>query len=58
MAEYDLLIINGIVVTDETVEEHDIAIKDGKIAKLVRRRGFANDTAKRTIDARGGHVMP
>lgn len=57
MAEYDLLVINGLVVHHDKTEESDIAIKDGKIARLVPRGGLAGETAKNTIDAQGGMVM-
>lgn len=57
MRQYDLLIINGIVVTDTGVVENDIAILDGMIKKLVARGSLAEGTAKRTIDAEGGYIM-
>lgn len=56
--EYDLTIINGIVVTDKEVQEWDIAIQDGKIAKLVPRGGLRDVKCTRLIDAEGGYVMP
>jgi dihydropyrimidinase len=34
MAEYNLLILNGIVITDTENGDYDTAIKDGKIAKV------------------------
>jgi dihydropyrimidinase len=57
MAEYDLLILNGIVVTHDETREHDIAVKDGKISKLVPRGELAGVKATKTIDAKGGMVM-
>jgi dihydropyrimidinase len=57
MRLYDLLIINGIVVTDTEVVENDIAILDSKVKKLVARGSLAEGTAKRTIDAKGGYIM-
>lgn len=57
MAEYDLLVLNGLVVTAEETREFDIAIKDGVIAKVVPRGSLATVTAKKTIDAEGGMVM-
>lgn len=56
-AEYDLLVLNGLVVTHESTEEFDIAVKDGKIAKLGPRGTFSADSAKKTIDTQGGVVM-
>jgi dihydropyrimidinase len=57
-AEYDLLIVDGIVVTDTEIQEWDIAIKDEKIAKILPRGSFKSSQATRTIDAEGGYVMP
>lgn len=56
--EYDLLIINGVVVTDTEIQECDVAIKDEKIAKIVPRGGLKHVKATKTIDAEGGYVMP
>lgn len=55
--QYDLLVINGIVVTDSETGEYDIAVKDEKIAQIGPRGSFSNLSAKRTIDAEGGYVM-
>lgn len=58
MAEYDLLVLNGLVVTNEETGEFDIAIKDGKIAKIVTRGAFSSAVkATKTIDAQEGMVM-
>jgi dihydropyrimidinase len=35
MAEFDLLVLNGIVVTDQETRELDIAVKDGKLQSYV-----------------------
>ncbi|KAH4178314.1 hypothetical protein HBH43_043240 [Parastagonospora nodorum] len=56
--EYDLVIVNGIVVTDTEIQEWDIAIKDEKIANIVSRGGLNDVKAAKTIDAEGGYVMP
>lgn len=58
MAEYDLLIINGVLVTDEELGDFDIAVKNEKIEALRPRGGFSGVKAERTIDAEGGYVMP
>lgn len=58
MAEYDLLILNGLVVTVDEIGEFDIAVKDGKIAKVVPKGGLAGASSKKTIDAQGGMVQP
>lgn len=58
MADYDLLIINGIVATADSVSESDIAVKDSKIAKVSPRGSFKNATSDRTIDAQGAYVTP
>ncbi len=57
MAEYDLLVVNGLVVTDQETRQFDIAVKDGQIAKVGVAGSFAGVNAKRTIDAEGGMVM-
>lgn len=58
MAEgFDLLIVNGLVITDTETRELDIAVKDEKIAKLVPRGKLSNASAKQRIDAEGGYVM-
>ncbi|KAH7364480.1 D-hydantoinase [Rhexocercosporidium sp. MPI-PUGE-AT-0058] len=58
MAEYDLLVLNGLVVTADETGQFDIAVKDGRIAKVVPRGVLDGVTAKKTIDAEGGMVMP
>jgi dihydropyrimidinase len=55
--EYDLLILNGIVVTDTSIQDSDIAIKDEKIARIVPRGGLGDVQATKVIDAEGGYVM-
>jgi dihydropyrimidinase len=57
MAEYDMIVLNGVVVTDEETRELDIAIKGGKIAKLVPRGVLSSRSAGRVIDAERGMVM-
>jgi dihydropyrimidinase len=54
---YDLIIFNGIVVTDTEIGDYDIAIKDEKIAKVAKRGELKGSQAVRTIDAGGGYVM-
>ena len=55
--DYDLLSINGIMVTDTEVGEYDIAVKDEKVTKIFKRGGLQGIKAIRTIDAEGGYVM-
>lgn len=57
MAEYDLLVLNGLVVTNEETGEFDIAVKDRKIAKVVPRGSLVGAKAAKTIDAEGGMIM-
>jgi len=57
MAEYDLLILNGLVVTDQETGKFDIAVKDGKIAKVVPKGSLSGANARKTIDAEGGMVI-
>ena len=54
---YDIIIVNCIVVTDTDISEYDIAIKDEKIVKVVSRGELKDATATKTIDAEGGYVM-
>lgn len=55
---FDLLIVNGILVTAEEVREADVAVRDEKVVAIEARGGFRNATAERTIDAQGAWVMP
>jgi len=57
MSEYDLLVLNGVVVTDQETGNFDIAVKDGKIAKVVPRGSLNGAKATKTIDAEDGMVM-
>lgn len=57
MANYDLLILNGIVVTDTEIGEKDIAIKDERVVQVVPKGMLLGTTAKRTLNAEGGYVM-
>src|ERR1700688_332483 len=54
MADFDLVIRNGTVVTAADTQHCDIGIKDGAVAML--GRGLSAGT--REIDARGKLVMP
>ena len=54
---YDLLIVNGIVVTASDTGAYDIAIKEEKIALLAPRGGLDGVESKKVIDAEGGWVM-
>lgn len=56
-ATYDIIIINGMVVTDTEVRECDIAVKSEKIVKVAPRGGLKDATTEKTIDAEGGYVM-
>ena len=57
MDGFDLLVINGIVVTASDTANYDIAIKDGKIALLAPPGVLGTSSAKKVIDAEGGYVM-
>ncbi len=57
MAAYDLVVLNGLVVTHEETGEFDIAVKDDKIAKVVPRGKLGDLETKKTIDAKGGMIM-
>ena len=57
-ASFDLLIINGLVVTADETRQADIAIKDGKIAAVEFRGAFKDAKVTETIDAEGAWVTP
>ena len=57
MESYDLLVVNGLVVTASDVGHYDIAIKGEKIALLAPNGSLTEIAAKRVIDAEGGYVM-
>jgi dihydropyrimidinase len=57
MDDYDLLVINGLVITASDTAHYDIAVKDGKIALLAPQGSLSRDDARRVIDAEGGYVM-
>lgn len=56
MESYDLLVINGLVVTASDIGYYDMAIKDEKIALLAPKGSLAEIAAKRVIDVEGGYV--
>lgn len=58
MADYDLIIINGLVATADNISKSDIAIKDSKIAEVAPRGSFNGVKATRIIDAEGAYVTP
>ena len=51
----DLLIKNGRIVTHNNEKIADIAIKNGKIIKIGK---LFNVKSKKTIDAKGLHILP
>ncbi len=57
MESYDLLIVNGLVVTASDIGHYDIAIKEEKIALLAPTGSLTELNAKHVIDAEGGYVM-
>ena len=54
MADFDLIIAGGTVVTESERTACDIAVKDGKVVQL----GAGLEGAARTIDASGKLVLP
>jgi hypothetical protein len=56
MDGFDLLVINGLVVTASDTAHYDIAIKNGKIALLAPPGLLDKDKANKVIDAEGGYV--
>ncbi|KAA0965535.1 allantoinase [Sporosarcina sp. ANT_H38] len=57
MAMYDLIIRNGTIVTEASIVQGDIAIKEGKI-KEVTVGIKLEATAIREINAEGKHILP
>ena len=59
---YDLLIKNGIVVTEQKIIDADVYVKDGIIAKILIRDGSLRleecTEATTVIDAEGNYVFP
>lgn len=57
MTNYDLIIRNGQIVTDESVNKGDIAVKDGKIVEVTTNQSIEG-SATQEINAEGLHVFP
>lgn len=55
MEKYDLIVRNGLVVTDNGVEKLDIAVVDGSIVELSPE---ITGVVKEEIDATGKHIFP
>lgn len=55
MSNYDLIIRNGLVVTEEGVTKQDVAVCDGVIVEVLAE---IPGNAKETIDASGLHIFP
>ncbi|KAL9622521.1 MAG: hypothetical protein Q9160_003197 [Pyrenula sp. 1 TL-2023] len=58
MDSFDLLVVNGLVITSGDTARYDVAVKDGKIALLAPPGILLHSSSKRVLDARGGYVMP
>jgi dihydropyrimidinase len=56
--DFDLVIINALLVTDTEIRECDIAIKDEKIALIEGKGTLAKSSTKKIIDADGAFVTP
>lgn len=52
---YDLVLVGGLVVDVDRIEQADIGVKDGRIATIGALTG---EPAVEAIDIRGLHVMP
>lgn len=57
-SDYDLVIVNGTLVSHDEIKEADIAIKDSRIAATGDRGSFKDAKTKRIIDAEGGWITP
>ncbi|PKG21656.1 allantoinase [Niallia nealsonii] len=56
MALYDVIIRNGMLVKEEEVVKADIAIIEGKIAKIAA--DLSDAAGKEMVDAKGLHIFP
>ena len=54
MADYDLVITGGTLVTAADTMEADLAVKDGRVAAIGKNLG----KGARTVDAKGKLVLP
>ncbi len=52
---YDLVIRGGLVVTPDGVERADVAVRNGRIARVARS---VREPGAREVDASGLHVLP
>lgn len=57
MAEYDLVILNALLVTDTETKACDIAVKNEKIDSVTSKGSLKDAKANKLIDAEGGYVM-
>lgn len=55
MSKYDLIIRNGMVVTNKAVEKLDIAVVDGSIVEVAPE---ISGLSKEEIDAKGKYILP
>ncbi|KAF2767315.1 D-hydantoinase [Teratosphaeria nubilosa] len=58
MSDYDLVVINGVVVTDQEVGKADLAVKGGKIVGVGEPESFNQSKVTRIIDAEGAYITP
>ncbi|KAJ6504502.1 putative aminohydrolase [Mycena vulgaris] len=57
-SKFDLVVVNGVVVTASDICSFDIGIKDGKIHTLVPSFSPEDIGDAQVVDAEGGMVMP
>ncbi|KAB2337254.1 allantoinase [Cytobacillus depressus] len=57
MANYDVIIKNGTIVTADSIVQGDIAIKDGKIQEVSVGKSI-DVAAEKEINAEGLHILP
>lgn len=58
MESFDLLIVNGLIVTAGDLAKYDVAVKEGKIALLARPGLLSPSRSRKVIDACGAYVTP
>lgn len=57
MTDYDLIILNAVLVTDRETKDCDISIKNEKIFSIEPAGMLKDAKAGRVVDAEGGYVM-
>jgi hypothetical protein len=57
VAEFNLIVLNGNVVTADVAGDFNIAVEDGKAVRVISKGTLAGLKTKKLIHAEGGMVM-